>query len=72
MTILSGIVIFFVGVTYSIYETSREATHTYSPYDIMYMEMADKENLSRKELYAIIDQESTNMTEAKNVGFNAK
>lgn len=65
VTILSGIVIFFVGVTYSIYETSREATHTYSPYDIMYMEMADKENLSRKELYAIIDQESTNMTEAK-------
>lgn len=69
VTILSGIVIFFVGVIYSIYETSKDMTNKYTPYDVVYMEMADRENLSRKELYRIIDQESTNITTSKTLDF---
>ncbi|QUI21128.1 ABC transporter permease [Vallitalea pronyensis] len=69
VTILSCTVVFFVGVIYSVYVISRDMTSKYTPYDVVYMEMADRDNLSRKKLYEIIDQESANMTEAKTLDF---
>jgi len=67
--ILSGAAVFFIGLTFSLYATTKEYIMLEYPYDIMYVETAEHNKLTEDEIKKVVDTLDNPLVENESLKF---